>query len=383
MEIAHVIESLAATHGGPQAVTMSLAAEQSLLGNKVRIVSGNQKDTLSWWSQWQSHDKRLTNVSLQVVPLGNAAYYQRRKAMRLLGTQVDMLHLHGIWRSLTWSSLTLPMPRRARTFLAPHGMLSGWSLKQKPMRKHISLRLGWQTAIEGANAIQVLNNAEREEVLARFPNTRVELLPNGVAAEALARPNDSTPIQSKHALPLAPYVLFLARLHHMKGPDRLLDAFAALIRSDAAFATYRLVFAGADAGMLPMLQARAAQLGVTDNVEFIGHISGPQKEQLLKHALLLCQPSHYEGFSVSLLEALAAGVPVITTPTANFPEISRSGSGIICDGNPSSIATALRVICSDDVLRRQMGAAGRELVSTRYTWESIAKRSLEIYKSLK
>jgi glycosyltransferase involved in cell wall biosynthesis len=132
-----------------------------------------------------------------------------------------------------------------------------------------------------------------------------------------------------------------------------------------------------------MLQARAAKLGLADRVEFIGHVSGEKKEKLLQYASVLCQPSHHEGFSVSLLEALAAGVPVVTTPNANFPEIAQSGCGIVCEGSPQVLANALRTICCDAVLRERMGAAGRQLVASRYTWERIAKHSLAIYKSLK
>ena len=166
----------------------------------------------------------------------------------------------------------------------------------------------------------------------------------------------------------------------MKGPDRLIDAFAHCLRSRRLPQDFELVIAGPDFGMLRDLRERAAKLDVVDRVRFPGAVFGSEKKSLLNGAATLCQPSRHEGFSLTLLEALAHGVPVVTTPECNFPEVSAADYSLVVDGDDvEALSSALSSVVADPGLRERMSDAGRLLVMQHYTWRNIAEQSLNVY----
>jgi glycosyltransferase involved in cell wall biosynthesis len=270
----------------------------------------------------------------------------------------------------------------APTILAPHGTLSTWSLRQKRLKKALALAMSWRRSLMRLDALHALNGAECREVERELPGARVEILPNGVNLEEFAPP--SQPVDELLA-PLTggrPYFLFLARLHHVKGPDRLLRAFALAVRSNM-LPEVDLVIAGPDFGMLETLRGLTQDLGVGLRVRFVGPVRGPLKAALLRHALCVCQPSLYECFSITVLESLACGVPVLITPESNFPEVAAHGAGLVVDGAPEKLASALARLAQEPQMRAMMGAAGLDLVRREFTWRAVAEHSLLAYERLR
>lgn len=373
MRITHLIESIDIATGGPPAVVFNLAAHQAALGAHVRVVTAATDSVPASLAQWQRQCQLPESVELQTLPSGWRRLDTLAAALRGIAQGSDVLHVHGLWGPLAWSALAAPVVAAGPVLLAPHGMLSGWSLAQKRLKKQLALRLGWRRAIQRCAAVHCLNEAEQRELNARFPGVATLVLPNGVSAAAAA---------TSGAAPQVPSVLFLARLHRMKGPARLLDAFAYALSQEPSLASCRLIMAGPDAGEGEALRLQAQRLGIAAQVEFPGAVFGAAKQRLLESATLLCQPSLYEGFSVTLLEALAVGLPVVTTPEANFPQIQAAGAGIVCEGAAVPLGSALLAMLKDAALRTRMGCAGRQLVADHYTWDRIAQASLALYAGL-
>ena len=141
-----------------------------------------------------------------------------------------------------------------------------------------------------------------------------------------------------------------------------------------------LVIAGPDFGMGAQLRSQVEKAGLRGRVHFPGAVYGRAKHALLRDALCLCQPSRYEAFSVSMLEALACGIPVVTTPAANFPEIGVEGAGAIANPDPASIAAAIAELARDDAQRAERSRAARRLVEGRYTWDAIEPQVRVVYE---
>jgi glycosyltransferase involved in cell wall biosynthesis len=209
------------------------------------------------------------------------------------------------------------------------------------------------------------------------------IVPNGVSLEDFAHPPAAPPGILQRA-PLSgpeggqPFVLFLARLHAMKGPDLLLEAFAITAR---AHPHLQLVFAGPDFGMLVSLTARVAQLQLADRVHFTGMVSGDERLWLLSQALCLAQPSRDEGFSLSILEGLASGRPVVISDRCKFPEVAASEAGLVVPAAAPEIAAALRHYVEDPAQRARAGRNARHLIESRYTWASVARQTQAMYGS--
>jgi len=219
-----------------------------------------------------------------------------------------------------------------------------------------------------------LTPIEADQIRACGIREPIVITPNGLNLGDFPKPVDlESPINAplnQNLVKTVPRLLFLGRLHPKKGLDLLLSAWAKL---SALTKDWQLVIAGPDEqGHLAQVRGLAASLGLQNRIVFTGPVTGRVKTHLLYSSDLFVLPSYSEGFSMSLLEAMACGLPVIATRACNFPDISRSHAGWECDSTLDSLGdtlkTALQALESE---RRLRGQNGRRLIETRYTWPTI------------
>lgn len=193
--------------------------------------------------------------------------------------------------------------------------------------------------------------------------------PNGIDAPAC-------PGREEHPVP---ELLFLSNLLPEKGVEDLLDACKLL--KDRKF-TCRFVGAPTpdiDAGRLHLL---SAERGVEDIVRYDGPLYGSDKQAAWAGADVFVLPTHNDCFPLVVLEAMAAGLPVVSTREGGIPEEVEDGvTGLLCDKeSPESLADSLRFVLDDPALRRRMGEAGRERYGRLFTREAFERRMVEILK---
>jgi glycosyltransferase involved in cell wall biosynthesis len=121
-------------------------------------------------------------------------------------------------------------------------------------------------------------------------------------------------------------------------------------------------------------------LGLGSRVHFVGPLYGQQKYAAMVDARCFCQPSVYETFSMSILEAMACGLPPVITRGCNFDEVETSGAGLVVDSE-GELAEALGRLCTDDTLRISAARKARDLVTTKYTWPAVARQVLSRYEA--
>jgi glycosyltransferase involved in cell wall biosynthesis len=253
-------------------------------------------------------------------------------------------------------------------------MLKRLGMSQKRAKKALGMRFGWRRALSQAMFLHFLNSDERDEASELGLTTPTFIRPNGVS---IAEMSALDPVDQAFAAALPErYLLFLARLHYSKGLDVLCEAFERLA---ATHPDLHLVIAGPDFGYEHRLHDLIAQSAHGTRVHQIGSVYGANKLHLLRHALCLCHPTRQEGFSITILEALASALPVVTTAQAHFPELQAAGAGYITDLMPEAMAVAINTLVLDAKLRLRMGIAGRQLVAERYDWSTIARNMTEAY----
>lgn len=163
-------------------------------------------------------------------------------------------------------------------------------------------------------------------------------------------------------------LLFFSRLVKEKGVFETLEAFRMLI---SEFPEITLVFAG-DGPDLGILQNKVKEYGLENKVEFLGYVRGDKKGKLLINSDIFVLPTYTEGCPRSLLEAMAAGLPVVTCPVGGIPDIFKDGeNGIfLSEISPEMIAHAIRHLLEEPGLCIRIGENNK-----RYAWENLELRS--------
>jgi glycosyltransferase involved in cell wall biosynthesis len=380
MRIVHFINRIDPSDGGPPAVVARLAAAQAAAGHDVCLAAHVPNCTEAELNNCYGGIESFAFVEKCYFKIGGlierlSATSASKALHDRLGDR-DFVHLHGLWRPLLLrvaqycSSVNVPYS------VAPHGMATRWAMSQKQLRKRIALRLGWRRVLERASFLHYLNETEQAESESLRVTAPTIVIPNGVSLSEF-KPNEPIDRDFVGRLPRR-YILFLARLNYYKGLDLLMAAFE---RVAAAHPDVHLIIAGTDFGYEARLRQLITASGLGLRIQLLGGVYGKNKLHLLRNALCLCHPTRHEVFSVTLLEAMASSLPIITTSQANFSEIAAAGAGIISVAKPNAIADALSRLVENDALRAQMGAEGLRLVAHRYDWSVIAASLTDAYLS--
>jgi glycosyltransferase involved in cell wall biosynthesis len=175
------------------------------------------------------------------------------------------------------------------------------------------------------------------------------------------------------------WALALGRLHPVKGYAELIDAWTR-VRP----AGWKLAIAGPDeGGYRAVLEHRIAQHGLPDQIILPGAADDATRWALLRQCELFLAPSHTENFGMAIAEALQAGRPVVTTQGTPWRELGENDCGWWIELTPDSLMQTLREAtqCTSGQLRA-MGERGRLLIRERYSWDSVAARTLDVYRSV-
>lgn len=250
----------------------------------------------------------------------------------------------------------------------PRGMLSHWAIRHKRWKKALAMKAFQRSDLEGATLFFATSHQECDDIRALGFSQPIAVIPNGVVMPICS----SRQFETQGGLRKA---LFLSRIHPTKGLGNLVEAWARLRP-----AGWQLIIAGPDEGGHRREVALAAhRLGVSDAIQWVGEIDGDKKSELYRSADFFVLPTFSENFGVVVAEALAHGLPVITTRGAPWADLDTYDCGWWIDVGVEPLVNALRsaIALSDEQLR-EMGARGREYVR-RYDWEDIARRTTEVY----
>ena len=316
-------------------------------------------------------DKRVIIRADFNVPLDDS------HALRRQMPSFDIVHTHSVFLWPTWAAARAATRHAVPYVVAPRGMLVADLIRRKSrLLKTAWIRLIERGNLERAAAIHVTSRIEGDD-LAEF-NLRlppVRIVPNGVDV-APAGADGGGGSAEVGTLTTGPRtLLFIGRINWKKGLDRLIPAMAQL---DGV----HLVIAGNDEeAYQPVLEALARQHRVEHRVRFVGPAYGTGKLALLRQAAALVAPSYSENFGNVVLEAMAAGCPVVVTPEMGVADIVReSGAGVVVNGDPASLAAGIAHLLSEPESLRNMSARGKAMVAQRYGWETVAQQMEDVYR---
>jgi glycosyltransferase involved in cell wall biosynthesis len=223
--------------------------------------------------------------------------------------------------------------------------------------------------------------ADEVKWLYHVPDWKLRTIYNGVNCHRFDGFIDPAVCRRTYGIgPLDPLVLFVGRLTTQKGPDLLLEAVPGILhnRGDA-----KVVFVG-DGDMRGGLEQRAEELGVRHAVRFLGAMDAcGDLINLYKSADVVCIPSRNEPFGIVVLEAWAAGKPVVATRNGGTRDIITHGvDGLLIYDNPPSICWGINEVIANFAHARWMGERGRVKAAYSFSWDAIAAQTEGVYREL-
>lgn len=382
MKIVHVIAGLDPRAGGPTSAVVGMADSQQSAGLNVSVLytflSRDDGGTA----------ERLKSAGVEVYPIGPcrgplASHPTLTSTIRDAIRGAGVVHVHGLWEEIQHRAARECRAAGKPYVVSPHGMLTPWSLSQKRWKKRLYMALRLRKDLNAAAALHFTTAAERDAVLGSLrwlrPAPIVE--PLGIHLEEF----ESAPSPGKFRreypqLGDRPFILLLGRLHPVKGLDLLVPAFArAGLPPEMS-----LVVVGPDPdGYRATIERLARAEGVSDRLLFTGMLSGRKRIEALADAELFCLPSYHENFGVAVIEALAAGIPVVISDQVSiYREVVAAGVGAAVPNKIEPLAAELRRWIADPALRRTASQKARAFALDRYGWPRIAARWRDHYQRL-
>jgi len=326
LKILQLVHTLDPSVGGVAAAVLALSRGLARRGHKLDIVVLD--DSASPW---------LVDIALPIHALG-AGLTSYRYSSKLLpwlkkqGGDYDRVIVNGIWQYLSFAAWRRYAGSSIPYYVFPHGMLDPWFKETFPL-KHLKKWLYWPWAeyrvLRDAAAVIFTSEEERSQARKSFwlYRCREKVSPLGVEAPPISS-NAKLEFLSRYPqLQNTRIFLFLGRLHPKKGCDMLLEAFAQMRSNDSI----SLILAGPDqVGWESDLRRQVTRLNLTNRVVFTGMLEGSMKQGAFANAEAFVLPSHQENFGISVVEALAASVPVLVSNRVNiWREIEADRAGYV------------------------------------------------------
>jgi glycosyltransferase involved in cell wall biosynthesis len=346
--------SLLPAYGGP-AFSVSGLAEA--------LVRGGVRVTL-WAADGSALASPLVSPRDGLGPAAGSA----AEALSSAG-KVDLLHDNGLWLPHNHRLAGLARSRGITRVVSLRGMLEPWAMAHKGLKKRLAFALYQRRDLSRAAVLHATSDEEAANAARLGLGRPIRVVPNGVDLPVTLPPRAGSPDGRRTAL-------FLGRIYPVKGLPMLVEAWAK-VRPEG----WHLVIAGPDeAGHRAEVEALVTRHGLGDAVTFPGAIAPGDRAALYAGADLFVLPTHSENFGMAVAEALAHGVPVLTTRGAPWPMLAEKGCGWQVETSIPGLEGGLRAALAKPAQELAgMGAAGRAFMQAAFGWDAVARRMHDLY----
>ncbi|MGH1471283.1 MAG: glycosyltransferase [Cellvibrionaceae bacterium] len=364
MKIFHTITSIDRRFGGPSYTVPRLCEELLKFNKHVVIQSLNPKTK--------------TNI------LGCPAIFHNQVGPHILGfspqmfhslmqntSNKDIIHSHGLWQMPSYYSFQVQKKRQCVHVISPRGMLQKDALSRSSIKKKI-FGLCWQNSVlKNATCFHAASESEYQSIRNNGLQGPVTIIENGVDYPARI---------PKKSLKKSKKILFMSRIHPHKGIEILIDAWLTIYQS---MPDWELTICGP--GEEPYLSKIIDRIKYLSGkrVNYLPAKYDDDKTKLLLSSDVFVLPSLSENFGIVIAEALAHGIPVITTKGTPWEKINSIKCGWWIDRNIGAIASLLQQVngmAEEDLIA--MGKIGRQWVMDNFSWHQSAEKMNATYQWL-
>jgi poly(glycerol-phosphate) alpha-glucosyltransferase len=399
MKVGFLVSSVSREAGGLFQSVRGLARAVASTNVTVRVFGISDAQSAVDLQEWRP-------LSVQTFcPQLCAWGYSNQLVPAMLGAELDILSVHGLWKYCSRGSLRWHGKTGRPYVVHPHGMLEPWALRNAKLKKRIAALLYENEHLHRAACLRALSEAEAKAIRAYGLRNPICVIPNGAdlpdlgnnpelnasstAVSAVlsgspeyAQQTDALRTAHVTAIGLRTFaqgrkiLLYLGRLHAKKNVANLIRAWndSQRWRSDS----WVLAIAGWDQGGY---ESELKRIAVSSSVVFLGPQFGSDKSECYRACDAFILPSLSEGLPMTVLEAWACAKPVLMTSECNLPEGFSAKAAVRIGASPKEIAGGLKqlVEMSDDE-RVAMGTRGRGLVATKFSWPRIGEQMRAVYE---
>ncbi len=387
MKVLHVIPSIAPVHGGASRAILEMAKALQERGVKAEIVTTNDNgpDLLDVPLQ-----KRIEYEQVPVwffprfsPPISSVRTFcfssQLTTWLWRHIAEYDILHVYGIYSYVSTLAMAIARIKHIPYIIRPQGQLGEWALRQRTFKKQIYIGLIQRANLNCSRYVHFTSEQEQHETSKLNFNSASFVLRNGLFTPP---PIPEARYKLRQLLKVPqdePVILFLSRLHPKKGLDYLIPALGKV-------ANRRFTFVVAGSGppeYEDTIDALLVSAGIRDRTYRTGFVSGERKDLLLQGADLFALTSHSENFGIAVLEAMAAGKPVLATSGVALASVVKQYQlGYVAELDVEAIAQFVQDFLNCPQQAKEMGDRARKLIAEQYTWERIATKMVEIYTDI-
>jgi glycosyltransferase involved in cell wall biosynthesis len=392
MNVLHVTPYYAPAwaYGGVVRAVHGLAQAQSARGHRVTVLTTDALD----------RNRRLPSgpteeMGIRVIRVSNLVQWLRAnlnlstpggfgRAARSILTDhnIDLVHCHEL-RTMENALVAGPAAEaRLPMIMSPHGTLPyatgrPWAKRfwDRAIGRRLLAQIAHFVALTPEEAGQIQVHCARWQI--RLTSRQISVVPNGIEPAHQWSRADIDSFRVKWNLGDGPVLVFVGRLTERKGLLPLLEAVGGLCpgRPDL-----RLLMVGPEEGLLPEIRRRVARAGLSQQVVLTGLLPPDEVELALQVADLFILPATGEGFSLAVLEALAAGLPVVISPGCQFALVAERGAGLVVEPLPASLQAAIADLLVDRQRRQRMSRGAKELAA-EFGWPAIAAKLDAVYQA--
>lgn len=356
MKQLHFVNSTCSQGGGQAVAASKYAGALALTGAVITLVSRNEPGICSNECKSLFKSVYLSRAKNLILDLCKVFCFTSQLVRK---ERPHLIHLHGLWSPFLAVVALVARINMVPLVISPHGCLEPWALNNKRLKKRIAMWMYQSAVLRAASMIMVTAEQERHSVRRLELNQPVAIVPNGVDVPVHVEVRRNSDLRT---------FLFLSRIHPGKGLLDLVEAWAAVRQPE-----WRIVIAGGDEdGHQAQVKNLIRQKGLESDFFWIGFVNGEAREACFTQSDVFVLPTYSENFGIAIAEALAHGLPVITTTGAPWPGLLTHRCGWWVEPGVPGITSALTqaLACSTDELKG-MGQRGRQWVSERFSWAKV------------
>lgn len=288
----------------------------------------------------------------------------------------DIIHLHEHRHSLAIATHIYAKKNNIPYVLQAHGSVLPFFQKEK--MKEIFDKVWGFDILHDASKVFALTEVEKEQYLKMgIKQEDIEIVPLGINLEDYTDFPEKGKFKSRLNIDENDkLILFLGRIHEIKGLDLLIKSFNQISNDNI-----KLAIVGEDYGFKEEVEKLINEFDLNEKVIFPGVLTGSDKIEALIDCDIFVMPSRYESFTTSGLEAMACSKPLILTKNNHIHTWVKDSVGLVCEFDTDDLSNCIEKLLNNEKLCEEFGKTGRKLIEEKYNWNKVSKQIESIYEN--